>query len=67
LGAEDSSLFIARFVEKMELTEVASAHDMSLSTAKRRIARLVTRVNARVQANPVLREYLGPIGQGGNS
>jgi RNA polymerase sigma-70 factor (ECF subfamily) len=64
LGAEDRSLFVARFIEKMELVEVAAAHAMSVSTAKRRLARLVTRVNARVQANPVLMEYVGPIGQG---
>jgi RNA polymerase sigma-70 factor (ECF subfamily) len=67
LGAEERSLFVARFVEKMELAEVAAAHAMSLSTAKRRLARLVTRVNARVQANPVLMEYVGPVGLGGSS
>jgi RNA polymerase sigma-70 factor (ECF subfamily) len=65
LGAEDRSLFITRFVERMELTEVAAAHDMSLSTAKRRLARMVARVNLRVQASPVLREYVGHIGQEG--
>jgi RNA polymerase sigma-70 factor (ECF subfamily) len=59
LSAQDRSLFLARFVEKMEMTEVAAAHAMSLSTAKRHVARLVERVNARVQASPVLREYLG--------
>jgi RNA polymerase sigma-70 factor, ECF subfamily len=65
-GAEDRSLFVARFAEKMELVEVAAAHNMSLSTAKRRLARLTARVNARVQANPVLREYVGALGQGGS-
>ena len=65
LSAEDRSLFVARFVEKMELTEVAAAHAMSLSTAKRRLARLMARVNARVEASPVLREYVGDIGPGG--
>jgi RNA polymerase sigma-70 factor (ECF subfamily) len=61
LSAEDRSLFVARFIEKMELVEVASAHTMSLSTVKRRLARLVVRVNARVQASPILREYVGDI------
>jgi RNA polymerase sigma-70 factor (ECF subfamily) len=65
LAAEERSLFVARFVEKMELTEVAAVHGMSLSTAKRRLARLVVRVDAQVQASPVLREYVGRIGQGG--
>jgi RNA polymerase sigma-70 factor (ECF subfamily) len=67
LSAEDRSLFVARFVEKMELTEVAAAHGMSVSTAKRRLARLVARVNARLESSPVLMEYVGPLGQGGNS
>jgi DNA-directed RNA polymerase specialized sigma24 family protein len=62
LSLEDRSLFVARFIEKMELVEVASAHRMSLSTAKRRLARLALRVNARVQASPVLREYVGGLG-----
>ena len=66
-GAEDRSLFVARFIEKMELTEVATAHDLSLSTAKRRLARLAKRVNTRVQADPVLTEYVSPIGQGESS
>jgi len=66
LSAEDRSLFVARFAEKMELVEVAAAHAMSLSTAKRRLARLTARVNARVQANPVLREYVGALEQGGS-
>ena len=64
LSAEDRSLFVARFVEKMELAEVATAHGMSLSTGKRRLARLVARVNARLAASPVLMEYVGPLGQG---
>jgi RNA polymerase sigma-70 factor, ECF subfamily len=67
LGAEDRSLFIARFVEKREVAEVASAHAISLSTAKRRLERLVSRVNARVQSSPVLREYFGLIGRRGRS
>jgi RNA polymerase sigma-70 factor (ECF subfamily) len=66
LSAEDRSLFVARFAEKMELTEVAVAHGMSLSTAKRRLARLTARVSSRVQANPVLREYVGSLAQGGS-
>jgi len=64
LSAEDRSLFVARFVEKMELAEVAAAHAMSPSTAKRRLARLVARVNTRLQSSPVLMEYVGPLGQG---
>jgi len=64
LGSEDRSLFVSRFVEKMELVEVATVHGMSLSTVKRRLARLETRVGARVRSNPVLAEYAGLFGQG---
>lgn len=67
LSSEDRSLFITRFAEKMELVEVAAAHAMSLSTAKRRLARLETRVRTRVQANPVLRDYVGDLVQGENA
>ena len=64
LSAEDRSLFVTRFAEKMELTEVAAAHGMSLSTAKRRLARVGARVNARIQSHAVLREYLGDLVRG---
>jgi RNA polymerase sigma-70 factor (ECF subfamily) len=65
-SAEDRSLFVTRFAEKMELVEVAAVHGMSLSTAKRRLAKLVVRVNARVQSNPVLRDYVGALAPGGS-
>ncbi len=65
LSAEDRSLFVTRFAEKMELVEVAAAHKMSLSTAKRRLAKLVARVNARVERDPVLRDYVGALAPGG--
>ncbi len=64
LSPEDRSLFLTRFVEKMELTEVAAAHGMSLSTAKRRLARVVARVDARLRANPILKEYVGRMEHG---
>jgi RNA polymerase sigma-70 factor (ECF subfamily) len=65
LGAEDRSLFVARYVERMEMTEVASVHSISLSTAKRRIARLAQRVEARIKSEPALAEYSGQLTQGG--
>jgi RNA polymerase sigma-70 factor, ECF subfamily len=65
-SAEDRSLFVTRFAEKMELVEVAAAHGMSLSTAKRRLAKLVVRLNERVQSHPVLRDYVGDLARGGS-
>jgi RNA polymerase sigma-70 factor (ECF subfamily) len=66
LSAEDRSLFVTRFAERMELVEVAAVHGMSLSTAKRRLAKLALRVNARVASNPVLRDYVGALAPGGS-
>jgi len=67
LGAEDRSLFVARYVEKMEMTDVAATHGLSLSTVKRRIARLTLRVDARMKSEPALAEYAGLLNQGGSS
>ena len=67
LGAEDRSLFVARYVEKMEMTDVAAVHKMSLSTVKRRIARLALRVDSRMKSEPALVQYVGRLSQGGTS
>jgi RNA polymerase sigma-70 factor (ECF subfamily) len=67
LGAEDRSLFVARYVEKMEMTDVAAAHKMSLSTVKRRLARLAQRVDSRMKSEPALADYVGLLSQGGTS
>jgi RNA polymerase sigma-70 factor (ECF subfamily) len=66
LGAEDRSLFIARYVEKMEVVDVATAHGVSLSTVKRRIARLALRVDSRMKSEPALAAYVGLLGHGGS-
>jgi RNA polymerase sigma-70 factor (ECF subfamily) len=67
LGAEDRSLFVARYVEKMEMTDVAAAHRMSLSTIKRRLARLAQRVDSRMKSEPALAQYVGLLSQGATS
>jgi len=67
LGAEDRSLFVARYVEKMEMTEVAALHGLSLSTVKRRLARLALRVDSRMKSEPALVQYVGLLTQGGTS
>jgi RNA polymerase sigma-70 factor (ECF subfamily) len=67
LGAEDRSLFVARYIEKMEVVDVAAAHGVSLSTIKRRIARLALRVDARMKSEPALADYVGLLGQGGST
>ena len=57
-SALDRSLFVARFLEKMEIEEVARAHDLSFGTAKRRIARAVTRLNRIMGRDEILSAYL---------
>jgi RNA polymerase sigma-70 factor (ECF subfamily) len=60
-NALDRSLFVARYLEKMEVEDVARAHDLSFGTAKRRLARAVTRLHRVMQRDELLVAYLdGP-------
>jgi RNA polymerase sigma-70 factor (ECF subfamily) len=60
-SALDRSLFVARYLEKMEIEDVARAHDLSFGTTKRRLARAVTRLNRVMQRDEALVGYLdGP-------
>ena len=61
MGAEDRTAFVLRFMEDVELTEVASALDVSLSTTKRRLARVWKRISILVQRDPALAHYLSSI------
>jgi RNA polymerase sigma factor (sigma-70 family) len=56
--AEDRSLFVARFLEKMDMNEIACAHGLSFGTAKRRVARAIERIGARIARDHLLAEYL---------
>jgi len=57
-SAEDRSLFITRYVEKMEVAEIASVHGLTLATAKRRLARVTRRMGVRIGRDPALADYL---------
>ena len=63
LSANDRSLFIARYVEKLDLAEVATIHDISLSTAKRHLRRLAENVDRRMESEPALKDYVGLLRQ----
>jgi len=63
LSAGDRSLFISRYVEKLDLTEVATIHEISLSTAKRRLRRLAENIDRRMESEPALQEYVGLLRQ----
>ncbi len=53
--------FVLRYVEKLELVDVASAMDISLATAKRHLARASVRVFAMAEREPTLVEYMGDL------
>ncbi len=58
LGVEERMAFSLRFIEGLELGEVAAALDCSLSTVKRRLLRAVARFQVRAQRTSALREWL---------
>jgi RNA polymerase sigma-70 factor (ECF subfamily) len=60
-SAEDRSLFVCRHVEKMEMSDVAAAHRLNISTAKRRVARMTRRIGAAMQQDAVLADYAGKL------
>ena len=57
LRATDRTAFVLRFVEKMEMKDVAIALGVSESTAKRRTSSAWQRVQARVSNEPALLGY----------
>ena len=57
LSPDARTLFVLRYVEQLELTEVAEALGVSLATVKRRLGRVYDLVQARVAADPVLTGY----------
>jgi RNA polymerase sigma-70 factor, ECF subfamily len=59
VSAEDRSLFVTRYIEKMELAEIAVAIGRPLSTTKRRLARATRRIGARMSGDPALADYVG--------
>jgi hypothetical protein len=56
VGGQGRSLFVARYIEGMELAGVAHMHGLSVSTTQRRLARVATRVDAMVRRDPALSE-----------
>lgn len=58
VDVQDRSLFVSRFLEKMEIAEVAIAHGLSYGTAKRHVARAIARIGRRMERDPMLVKYL---------
>lgn len=59
MNATSRVVFVLRHVEGLELTELATAMDVSLATVKRRLARAERRFEAIAGQDPLLRAYIG--------
>jgi len=57
LTAEDRSLFVSRYVEGMRVEEIATLHEISFPTARRRLDRMTKRVCGRAKRDEVLSTY----------
>lgn len=64
MSADDRIPFALRFIDGMELTEVAAACGVSLATIKRRLTRAQTRFTDGARKTPALAEWLRG-GEGG--
>ncbi|MEO7036773.1 MAG: sigma-70 family RNA polymerase sigma factor [Polyangiaceae bacterium] len=58
LPVDERIVFALRFIDGMELTDVAEASDMSVSTVKRRLSKATTRFGALAQSEPSLVDWL---------
>lgn len=67
LSAADRAAYVLRYLEQMEVTDVAKALAVSRSTAKRRFTRAWQYVRERVEAHPLLVEYARAQERGGES
>jgi RNA polymerase sigma-70 factor (ECF subfamily) len=65
VGVEDRSLFVTRYVEGMEIAELAAVHGLSAATTKRRLARATKRLAARLGRDPVFAGYRLKLGTAG--
>jgi RNA polymerase sigma-70 factor (ECF subfamily) len=58
LSPEERTVFSLRFIEGMEIDALASAHDCSRSTVKRRLARATARFRALARREPALATWM---------
>jgi hypothetical protein len=62
VGPLDRTIFVLRNAEEMSLPEIARAAGVSLSTVKRRLAKVSARMARLAEADPLVSTYLS--GQG---
>jgi RNA polymerase sigma-70 factor (ECF subfamily) len=58
LPADERIAFVLRFIDRMELTAVADACNVSLATVKRRLASACARFEAEARKDPLLEPWL---------
>jgi RNA polymerase sigma-70 factor (ECF subfamily) len=58
LGAKERSIFVARTIEGLTLEDVAAFHDVSVSTAQRRLRRASARIAGWVRRDPLLAGFV---------
>jgi RNA polymerase sigma-70 factor (ECF subfamily) len=66
LDTRARAAYVLRFFEGESLEDTAAAVGVSLATVKRQLASASAEVNKRIEADPLLREYL-PSGRGGET
>jgi RNA polymerase sigma-70 factor (ECF subfamily) len=64
---EECTIFLLRFIEGLDLEEIAKVTGISLATVKRRLASASSRLRRRGQRDPLLAEYLRPSSEKGSS
>jgi len=67
LDTESRLAFVLRQIEGLELEEVATALGLSLATTKRRLAKVIPIVDARVRADALLAPYAHAPGPGADA
>jgi len=65
VGSQDRTAFVLRFIEGMPLEDVAAALDVSVATAKRRLARVWDRVVLLAERDSALVDYLSGLERDG--
>ncbi len=63
VSAEDRSLFLARYVDEREISDIAALHGLSYGTAKRRLARATRRIGAKCEREPAVSSYFARPGK----
>lgn len=65
VGTQDRTAFVLRYIEGMPLEDVATALDVSVATAKRRLARVWDRVVLLAERDTALVDYLSGLERDG--